>query len=208
MQKLAANRRVKNVPPLYIADPGILHSLLGLRAIDDLEGHPKVGASWEGFALGEVVRALNARPHECFHWAKHTGAELDLLVVRGNRRLGFEFKLGLRHRLERRLRLPLAGGGHVEAGGRVRDHRAGRGEAALGDGDEDAGGARADVREDPGGRHDEVTVGWGNRGDRAPRPFGPAAVFRARRCAPRSSAAPPTGACGAALQPAWRGGAL
>jgi predicted AAA+ superfamily ATPase len=58
----------------------------------DLEGHPKVGASWEGFGLTEIVARLGARREECYFWATHGGAEIDLLVVRGRRRLGFEFK--------------------------------------------------------------------------------------------------------------------
>jgi predicted AAA+ superfamily ATPase len=57
-----------------------------------LEGHPKVGASWEGFALEAVIRKLRARDDQCFFWATHGGAELDLLVVMGNKRRGFEFK--------------------------------------------------------------------------------------------------------------------
>ncbi len=57
-----------------------------------LEAHPKVGASIEGFALQEVGRALRARPEQCFFWATHQGAELDMLVVRQGRRRGFEFK--------------------------------------------------------------------------------------------------------------------
>ena len=84
-------RQVK-APKFYIADTGLLHTLLGVATRRELERHPKVGASWEGFALGEVVRVLGARPEECFFWATHAGAELDLLVVRGRRRLGFEFK--------------------------------------------------------------------------------------------------------------------
>jgi predicted AAA+ superfamily ATPase len=87
-----ASRQVK-APKVYIADSGLLHGLLGLRHAQDLSVSPKVGASWEGFALGEVVAALDARPQECFHWAAHAGPELDLLVVRGNERRGFEFKL-------------------------------------------------------------------------------------------------------------------
>ncbi len=51
-----------------------------------------MGASWESFALDVVVSRLAAQPEECFFWATHSGAELDLLVIRGNRRLGFEFK--------------------------------------------------------------------------------------------------------------------
>ena len=61
--------------------------------MDALVRHPKVGASWEGFALATIVHHLGADPRECFFWRTHTGAELDLLVVRGRHRLGFEFKL-------------------------------------------------------------------------------------------------------------------
>ncbi len=86
-----SKRQVKS-PKVYIADCGLLHVLLGLDRQEDLLGHPKVGASWEGFALQETVARLGARPEECFFWATHAGAELDLLVVRGQRRLGFEFK--------------------------------------------------------------------------------------------------------------------
>jgi uncharacterized protein len=84
-------RQVKS-PKVYITDSGLLHALLDLEAREDLERHPKVGASWEGFALGEVVARLGVLAEECFFWATHSGAELDLLVVRGSRRLGFEFK--------------------------------------------------------------------------------------------------------------------
>lgn len=58
-----------------------------------LMGHPKVGASWEGFAIQQVIQRLGATPQECFFWAVHTGAELDLLIVRGGLRRGFEVKL-------------------------------------------------------------------------------------------------------------------
>jgi len=84
-------RQVKS-PKVFIADPGLLHTLLGIVTRDDLERHPKVGASWEGFVLREVVRQIGARPEECYFWGTHAGAELDLLVVRGGRRLGFEIK--------------------------------------------------------------------------------------------------------------------
>jgi predicted AAA+ superfamily ATPase len=86
-----SKRQVK-APMIYVADSGVLHTLLGLRTLSDLEGHPKVGASWEGFVLEQVTRQLMARADECFFWATHGGAELDLLVVRGRRRLGFEMK--------------------------------------------------------------------------------------------------------------------
>ena len=84
-------RQVK-APKVYFRDSGLLHALLDLGDGGAVEAHPKVGASWEGFALDAVVTRLGAQPEECHFWAAHSGAELDLLVVRGNVRLGFEFK--------------------------------------------------------------------------------------------------------------------
>jgi predicted AAA+ superfamily ATPase len=84
-------RQVK-APKVFLSDGGLLHTLLKIESMTDLEGHPKVGASWEGFVVGQVVRQLGARPEECFFWAAHAGAELDLLVVRGRKRIGVEIK--------------------------------------------------------------------------------------------------------------------
>jgi predicted AAA+ superfamily ATPase len=84
-------RQVK-APKVYLADSGLLHTLLGVERREALLSHPKLGASWEGFGIQAVVDRLGARPEECFFWATHAGAELDLLVVRGSTRLGFEFK--------------------------------------------------------------------------------------------------------------------
>jgi predicted AAA+ superfamily ATPase len=84
-------RQVRS-PKVYLADTGILHALLGIRERRDLERHPRLGASWEGFALEAVVRRLGVERRECYFWATHGGAELDLLVLRGRRRWGFEFK--------------------------------------------------------------------------------------------------------------------
>ena len=86
-----AKRQVRS-PKVYVADSGILHSLLGLPSRDALVSHPKVGASWEGFVVSQVIERLAARPEQCFHWATHSGAELDLLVAAGERRYGFEVK--------------------------------------------------------------------------------------------------------------------
>jgi predicted AAA+ superfamily ATPase len=86
-----AKRQVK-APKVLVADSGLLHSLLGIATRDELEGHPKIGASWEGFAIREIIAHLGAEPSECFFWRTHAGAELDLLVVRGGRRFGFEIK--------------------------------------------------------------------------------------------------------------------
>lgn len=86
-----SKRQVK-APKVYVADTGVLHTLLNLPEQRDLEAHPKCGASWEGFVIDQVIRHLNARAEECYFWATHAGAELDLLVVRGRKRLGFEIK--------------------------------------------------------------------------------------------------------------------
>ena len=86
-----SKRQVRS-PKVYVADSGILHSLLGLPSRDAVVSHPKVGASWEGFVVSQVIERLAARPEQCFHWSTHSGAELDLLIVAGERRLGFEVK--------------------------------------------------------------------------------------------------------------------
>ena len=86
-----SKRQVK-APKVYVADSGILHALLNLPQQADLDAHPKGGASWEGFAIDQVIRHVGARPEECHFWATHGGAELDLLIVRGRTRYGFEIK--------------------------------------------------------------------------------------------------------------------
>ena len=84
-------RQVRS-PKVYVADSGVLHALLGLSTREAVLSHPKVGASWEGFVVQQIVRLLTASPEQCFHWSTHSGAELDLLVVAGDRRYGFEVK--------------------------------------------------------------------------------------------------------------------
>jgi len=86
-----SKRQVKS-PKIYFRDSGILHALLGLRDMKQLTNYPRLGAFWEGFALEEVLRKYRARQEECFFWGTQSGAELDLLLHRGGRRLGFEFK--------------------------------------------------------------------------------------------------------------------
>jgi predicted AAA+ superfamily ATPase len=83
-------RQVK-APKIYIRDTGLLHALLGLRSERDVLSHPKAGASWEGYALEEVLRAV--QPDAAHFWATHTGAELDLLLFKAGRRFGVEVKL-------------------------------------------------------------------------------------------------------------------
>ena len=82
-------RQVRS-PKIYIGDSGVLHALLGLTTREQIVSHPKVGASWEGFVVQQIIHLLAAHPEQCFHWSTHSGAQLDLLVVAGNRRYGFE----------------------------------------------------------------------------------------------------------------------
>ena len=82
-------RQVK-APKVYVRDSGLLHELLGIENPDALARHPKSGASWEGYALDQVLRI--AHPDEAYFWATHAGAELDLLMFRNGRRIGVEFK--------------------------------------------------------------------------------------------------------------------
>ncbi|MBK6432095.1 MAG: ATP-binding protein [Anaerolineae bacterium] len=82
-------RQIKS-PKLYFRDTGILHQMLGLREERDLWLHPKSGASWEGYVIEEVIKAVD--PDEAYFWATHSGAELDLLLFTGGRRVGVECK--------------------------------------------------------------------------------------------------------------------
>ena len=86
-----AKRQVK-APKVYLRDSGMLHALLGINSPGELRERPQVGASFEGFVVEQVIHASGALPHETYHWATPQGAELDLLLVRGNRRIGIEVK--------------------------------------------------------------------------------------------------------------------
>ena len=84
-------KRVVKHPRIYLSDSGLLHHLLGVRTRMELEGHPKVGASWEGFAFEEVLRMT--QPDQHYFWRTHNGAELDLLLIKAGKKVGVEFKL-------------------------------------------------------------------------------------------------------------------
>ncbi len=85
-------KREVKAPKVYLADTGLLHHLLEIRNEEALLSHPKVGASWEGFVIEQLIARLGVDRDECWYWGVHSGAELDLLVVRGGRRIGFEIK--------------------------------------------------------------------------------------------------------------------
>jgi predicted AAA+ superfamily ATPase len=92
LQPYHANMKKRQVkaPKVYLRDSGILHVLLSLVSERELLSHPKVGASWEGFAIEQVLSIV--QPEEAYFWATHTGAELDLLLMIHGRRCGVEVK--------------------------------------------------------------------------------------------------------------------
>jgi predicted AAA+ superfamily ATPase len=97
-------RQVKS-PKVYLRDSGLLHALLGIQGPRDLLSHPKVGASWEGYAMEEVLKVV--QPEAAYFWATHTGAELDLLLLKRGRRWGVEFKFSDAPRLTPSMRAAL-----------------------------------------------------------------------------------------------------
>lgn len=86
-----SKRQVK-APKVYIKDSGLLHTLLGIANFSQLQVHPKVGASWEGFAIENIINRLEVDHDDCYFWATHNHAELDLMIIKDGKKLGFEFK--------------------------------------------------------------------------------------------------------------------
>ena len=84
-----SKRQVKS-PKVYVRDSGLLHELLGIRTEGDLRVHPKLGASFEGYAIEQVLRVVE--PDEAYFWATHQGAELDMLLFKNGKRIGVEVK--------------------------------------------------------------------------------------------------------------------
>jgi predicted AAA+ superfamily ATPase len=84
-------RQVKS-PKIYFRDSGILNTLIGIMKESDLHLHPKLGSFWEGFALESVIVHFKASAEESYFWKTHSGAELDLLIVKEGKKLGFECK--------------------------------------------------------------------------------------------------------------------
>lgn len=83
-------KRLVKTPKIYFRDSGVFHALTGIRSHMDLLMHPKLGASWEGFALEEILRFH--QPDEAYFYAVHSGGELDLLMFLRGRKVGVEFK--------------------------------------------------------------------------------------------------------------------
>ncbi len=86
-----SKRQVK-APKIYFRDSGLLHHLMGISSFEQLQTNPKLGSSWEGFALEELLRRLSLRPEEVFFWAVHQQAELDLLTFQNGQAIGYEIK--------------------------------------------------------------------------------------------------------------------
>lgn len=98
-------RQVK-APKVYVRDSGILHALLGVPSHGVLQGHPKVGASWEGFVIEEAVRIAGER--HAYYWATQAGAEMDLLLMLRGKRYGVEVKYADAPRLSRSMTMALS----------------------------------------------------------------------------------------------------
>ncbi len=93
-----SKRQVKSYK-IYFRDSGIFHTLFGIKLKQDLLNSSKVGASWEGFALEQIIQYHQAEPQDCFFWCLQTGAELDLLIVKDNKRYAYEIKYSSRPKL-------------------------------------------------------------------------------------------------------------
>jgi hypothetical protein len=85
-------KREVKTPKLYFRDSGVLHSLMQVATHEELLVHPRLGASWEGFALATIISKLKATPEECYYWGVHGQGELDLLIHKGGKRIGFDIK--------------------------------------------------------------------------------------------------------------------
>lgn len=98
-------RQVKS-PKIYFRDSGIFHALLDIKDLNGLLVQPKMGASWEGFALEQIIQTANT-PH-CYFWSVHSQAELDLLVIKEGKRFGFEFKYTDKPHITKSIRIAMS----------------------------------------------------------------------------------------------------
>lgn len=101
-----SKRQIKS-SKIYIRDTGLFHFLLGVSEPQDVLRHPKLGASWEGFALEEILKHHQAQPGEYFFWSTQADAELDLLIFKNGKRYGFEFKYTDKPRLTKSMHIAL-----------------------------------------------------------------------------------------------------
>lgn len=89
-------KRLTKAPKIYLRDTGLLHHLLNINSLEELDRHPMRGASWETFVMEDLIRREKLRhPHaQFYYWRTAAGAELDLLLDRGSQRIGIEIKAG------------------------------------------------------------------------------------------------------------------
>lgn len=97
-------RQVRS-PKIYFRDSGIFHTLININSYADLQLHPLLGHSWECFALEEIIRHHRADPEDCYFWSTQQGAELDLLLMQHNKRIGFEIKYSSTPKLTRSMQI-------------------------------------------------------------------------------------------------------
>jgi len=99
-------KRLVKAPMIYVRDSGLLHTLLGLRAFEEIAAHPRLEYSWKGFALEEALCRLGS-DRDAYFYKTHAGASLDLFVIRGKKRIGFEFKFTDKPRTSKAMRAAL-----------------------------------------------------------------------------------------------------
>lgn len=100
-----AKRQVKS-SKIFLRDTGLLHSLLDIPTQHSLLGHPKVGASWEGYALEQVLQTV--RPSQAYFWATHNGAEIDLVFPYHGKKFGVEVKFSEAPKITKSMRIALS----------------------------------------------------------------------------------------------------
>ncbi len=102
-----SKRQVKQ-SKIYFRDSGIYHYFSGIMNHENLSSTPKIGASWEGFALEETIRLLNVDTEDCYFWATHQGSELDLLITKYGKKIGFEYKYQDAPRMTKSMQMAIA----------------------------------------------------------------------------------------------------
>jgi len=98
-------KRTVKAPKIYLRDTGLLHALLEIKYWEQLEAHPKLGASWEGFCIEQILNYTD--PRQAYFWATHAGAELDLLLFINGKRIGVEIKYSDAPRTTRSMHIAL-----------------------------------------------------------------------------------------------------
>ncbi len=104
----ALDKRQIKIPKIYFRDSGLYHFLSGVDSYKTLYTHPKLGASWEGFALEETIRMMDADRNDCYFWGIHRQAELDLMIIKNGRRYGFEFNFTDKPKLTRSIQISIS----------------------------------------------------------------------------------------------------